>query len=73
MYHLSFMSYGTAVPLENGNILILGGGKSSGTLEIKLRKGGLKILRRKDMPNPRKEHSSVSLKNGCVIVMGGYD
>jgi len=73
MYHLSFMSYGTAVPLPSGNIMIFGGGKSRGALEVCLKKGGVKINRRKDMPTARKEHSAVSLQDGTVIVLGGYD
>ncbi|EAR92095.1 kelch motif protein (macronuclear) [Tetrahymena thermophila SB210] len=69
---VKFLGYSSAVTLRNDNLLLMGGGNSDQVYEISIQ-NDLQVIKRQQMPIARKEHCSVVLNDGSVMIMGGYN
>jgi hypothetical protein len=67
---IEFNYFGSAVTLENGEVLITGGGISKKAFILNPREMNIKKVA--SMKLRKKEHSSICIKNK-VYVIGGYD
>ncbi|EGR32722.1 kelch motif family protein, putative [Ichthyophthirius multifiliis] len=70
-YSFICQSFSASTTLQNGNILICGGGKSNEVYQISVHKREVKKLN--SMHYARKEHSVLRLADNKILVMGGYN